>query len=130
MLQHIEHIAIAATAPAQLAQWYCTLLGFTMLRADDDSQTYFIGLAGGGVLEILPANKAMRIEHSADDAGIRHIALTVDDFDTAYQTLRNQGVDFVGPHYRAPDGKTRFDFFADPEGNLLQLVQREQPLLP
>jgi catechol 2,3-dioxygenase-like lactoylglutathione lyase family enzyme len=128
MVQRIEHIAIAATEPAQLAQWYCTLLGFTMLRADDDSRTYFIALAGGGVLEILPANEAVRVEHSADDAGIRHIALTVDDFEATYRMLQSQGVHFVGPHYLAPDGKTRFDFFADPEGNLLQLVYREQPL--
>ena len=111
MFQHIEHIAIAAAEPTTLAHWYCNLLGFSMLRADDESQTYFIGLAGGGVLEILPANAARRVEHAAADAGIRHIALAVDDFGAAYQALQDQGVHFVGPHYQAPDGKTRFDFF-------------------
>jgi catechol 2,3-dioxygenase-like lactoylglutathione lyase family enzyme len=128
MFKTIEHIAIAAADPAGLARWYCDTLNFRMAVADDESQTYFVSLANGGILEILPANERLRVEHRADDAGIRHIALAVDDFEPAYQTLRNQGVQFVGPHYRSPDGSTCFDFFPDPEGNLLQLVYRAQAL--
>lgn len=127
MIRSIEHIAIVAADPAALARWYCDTLGFKATLTDDVTQTYFVSLSGGGMLEIMPSNDHPPGDHAADDAGIRHIALAVDDFDKAYQALKNQGVDFVGPYRESPNG-TRFDFFPDPEGNLLQLLHRPHPL--
>ena len=127
MIKTIEHIAIVAADPATLARWYCDTLGFKIILADDASQTFFVSLSGGGVLEIMPSNGRSRIVHAADDAGIRHIALSVDDFQTAQQTLKDRGINFVGPYRESLSG-TRFDFFPDPEGNLLQLVHRPHPL--
>jgi predicted enzyme related to lactoylglutathione lyase len=54
--------------------------------------------------------------------------LAVSDFATIAQTLQAQGIHFIGPAYRSDDGGTQFDFFLDPEGNRLQLVQRARPL--
>ncbi|MCX6047724.1 MAG: VOC family protein, partial [Chloroflexi bacterium] len=54
MLKLIEHIAIAAADPGVLAQWYCDTLGFSLLVAAPESQTYFVALPGGGILELIP----------------------------------------------------------------------------
>ena len=126
MIQALEHLAIAAADPMALAEWYCATLGFDMLVAAPESQTYFVGLPGGGIIEILPIVGAATSPPAT--AGLHHLALTVDTFDSVYQQLLGQGVRFTGPAYRSPDGTTQFDFFTDPEGNRLQLVYRAQPL--
>ena len=127
MIQSIEHVAVVADDPRALAEWYCETLGFEMVVSREESQTYFIGLSGGGVLEILPSNQSGRTDHDARDAGIRHIALTVDNFDAVHQRLPERGVVFAGPKLELPDG-TQMDFFPDPEGNFLQLIRRPQAL--
>jgi len=126
MIKALEHLAIAATDPAALADWYCATLGFAMLVASPESQTYFVGLTGGGIIEILPVVGAATSQPAT--VGLHHLALAVDAFDAAYAQLLAQGVRFTGPAYRSPDGSTQFDFFTDPEGNRLQLVCRAQPL--
>ena len=128
MLKLIEHIAIAASDPASLARWYCDTLGFTMLVAAADSQTYFVGLPGGGILEIIPVAPQAKMDPVTHNIGIHHIAFAVADFAAAYQGLQAKGIQFIGPHYEAPDGGTSLDFFIDPEGNRLQLVYRRQAL--
>ncbi len=127
MIKAIEHIAIVAADPAPLARWYCDTLGFEIANASEENRTYFLRLPEGGILEILPSNDRAPVDHAGDDAGIRHIALTVEDFPAAYQVLEDRGVTFVGPSHASPTG-TRFDFFPDLEGNLLQLVYRPEPL--
>lgn len=127
MLKRIEHIAIAAADPTALARWYCDTLGFQLLIAAEESRTYFVGLPGGGIFEIMPAMPTP-LTSTTHETGYHHIALAVDNFDTAYQKLQARGVRFVGPRYQSPDGGTHFDFFTDPEGNRLQLVYRARAL--
>ena len=127
MIRSIEHIAIVAADSGTLARWYCDILGFETILENDESQTYFLRLPGGGILEFLPSNDWAPAVCAADDAGIRHIALKVDDFDSACRTLEERGAAFVGPYRETPAG-TRFNFVADPEGNLLQIVYRPEPL--
>lgn len=128
MFKLIEHIAIAATKPDELAHWYCDTLGFSMLLAAPESQTYFVSLPGGGILEIIPVGPQTNLEPVPHTIGIHHIALAVTDFAAAYHALQAKGIQFIGPHYEAPDGSTCLDFFTDPAGNRLQLVYRQQPL--
>ena len=127
MIRSIEHVAIVAADSKSLARWYCDVLGFEMILENEESRTYFVRLPGGGILEFLPSNDRTPSVCAADDAGIRHIALKVDDFDSARRMLEDRGAGFVGP-YRETSAGTRFDFAADPEGNLLQIVYRPDPL--
>lgn len=128
MIKGIEHIAIAAHDPAKLAQWYCDTLDFTILVAAADGRTYFVTLPGGGIVEIISIAPPAQGEPVTHGTGLHHLALAVADFAEAAAALQSRGVQFIGPAYRSPDGGTQFDFFTDPEGNRLQLVQRKQPL--
>jgi len=132
MINSIEHIAIAASDPGTLADWYCDVLGFTLIVASAESKTYFVGLPNGGMVEIIAVDPAAQDATASQAAnhtvGLHHLALSVDDFAHASQALQTRGVRFIGPAYRSEDGGTQFDFFRDPEGNRLQLVQRTHPL--
>jgi glyoxylase I family protein len=57
------------------------------------------------------------------DRGLRHLAFTVADVETARDTLRREGCTTLSEPVTAPDGKARLFFARDPEGNLMEIVQ-------
>ena len=60
------------------------------------------------------------------DAGIRHLAMLVNDFDAAYARLKELGVTFLSDAQTVSGNSTVF--FADGDGNILHLLHRQQPL--
>ena len=123
MLVGIEHTAIASPDPRKLAQWYVETLGFVINY--DSGKTFFIKAPDGSMIEIITsegglAPKAMK------DAGLRHLALTVSDYDAAIAQLTAKGVSLLGEPIVNADLKVAF--FTDPEGNFLHIIQRQKPL--
>ncbi len=127
MITALEHVAIVSVDPGALADWYTVTLNFEVLSKDEDSSTYFLGVPGGGIFEILPANDRFRPEATDDDAGIRHVAFTVDEFEPTCQELRRRGIEFSRMAVGSPE-ETQMAFFPDPEGNIMQIVRRPKPL--
>jgi len=120
----VEHVAMASPNPLALAQWYVDHLAFRIIH--EYSGNYFIKAPNGAVLEIIPA-QGDRIESKMFDPGLRHIAISVKDFDAAYSSLLSSNVRFLGEPYSMPQGH-RLVFFSDSEGNILHLIQRAHPL--
>jgi catechol 2,3-dioxygenase-like lactoylglutathione lyase family enzyme len=77
------------------------------------------------MLEIIPS-EGTPAPQKMKDPGIRHLAILVDDFDSAHAQLKKYGVKFLTEPY-ANQGN-RLVFFADGDGNILHLIQRERPL--
>ena len=77
------------------------------------------------MLEIIPSEGG-RSEQKMKDPGIRHLAILVDDFDADQERLRKAGIEFLTQPVNVKGN--RLVFFADCDGNLLHLVQREKPL--
>lgn len=123
MFRGLEHTAIASPDPQALAGWYVAKLGFVINYEYDGN--YFVKAPNGAMLEIIPA-EGERGSNRMRDPGLRHLAVLVDDFDAAHQRLRESGVQFLGEPY-ANQGN-RLVFFADADGNILHLIQREKPL--
>jgi glyoxylase I family protein len=119
----IEHFAIASPNPRRLAEWYIDNLEFEMTF--EYAGNYFIEAKNGSLIEIIPA-EGVREDAQMRSPGMRHIAISVDDFDAGYNQLKEQGVRFEGEPY-VNDGN-RLVFFKDADGNLLHLIQRAKPL--
>ena len=129
MIKGIEHIGIAASDTTALANWYCETLGFRIVsRSDDTPPSYFVAAPNGTMLEIISAEGAPRTEHDPRDPGIRHICIGVEDFEETVAELEQKGVTFTGAVIDLPGGGNVL-FFTDPEGNLLHLVHRPEPLV-
>jgi catechol 2,3-dioxygenase-like lactoylglutathione lyase family enzyme len=124
MIQGIEHVAIASPDIAALAAWYVQTLGFEIVYQSPNA--IFVKAADGSLIEII---------HSEGDPGartlktpgIRHLALTVTEFDAVYANLKAKNVDFVSEPQESKGNKVVF--FTDPEGNFLHLLQRAKPLV-
>lgn len=123
MIQGIEHTAIAAFDVASLAAWYVDVLGFVEVYRSTNA--IFVRAANGTMIEMIHA-QGDRSEAGMKTPGIRHLALTVADFDAAYSELRTRNVSFLGEPQESKGNRTVF--FTDPEGNILHLLYRPAPL--
>lgn len=124
----VDHVAIAATDPDSLTRWYCEHLGLEVLFHNGQTPgTYLIGGDTGGMVEIMPDNGADRAVHQPHDPGIRHIAFRVTSLDDTYAALEGKVLGLMPPAPAAGGG--RIAFFHDPEGNLVQIVERERGLV-
>ena len=77
------------------------------------------------MIEIIPS-QGERAETQPRTPGLRHLAISVADFDTAYRHLQSRCVKFTGEPY--VNQGNRLVFFNDLDGNLVHLIQREQTL--
>jgi glyoxylase I family protein len=123
MFTGIEHFAIASPNPRRLADYYVDTLEFEITF--EYAGNYFIQAKNGALIEIIPS-EGDRPESAVRTPGMRHIAISVTDFDAAYNQLKGQGVVFVGDPYEVQGN--RLAFFKDPDGNLVHLIYREKPL--
>lgn len=119
----LEHTAIAARSPQALAHWYVDTLGFTINFEYDGN--FFVKAPNGAMLEIIPAEGGAP-ETAMRTPGLRHVAVMVENFDLAYDALKAKDVHFLGQPFG--NQGNRLVFFADCEGNILHLIQREKPL--
>ena len=127
MYNGIEHIAIAAKDTEGLCSWYQTVLGFSVAYDNKKSPpTCFVRLGNGSLIEILPAGEGALTQKGTSDPGINHIAIAVDEFEKAVEDLESKGV--VVENIREASGGVKVGFFRDPEGNLLQIIYRPNPL--
>jgi glyoxylase I family protein len=123
MFLGLEHTAIASPDPKRLADWYVQHLDFRINFTYDGN--YFVRAADGSMLEIIPS-VGERAPQQMKDPGIRHLAVSVDNFDAAAQELKKRKVVFLGEPFTTQGN--RLVFFSDCDGNILHLIQRERPL--
>jgi len=120
----IEHIAIPASDPLALKDWYSRVLGAREIFNNGQTPpTCLLALPGGGWFEIYAAEGVPDNCDNNKLAGFRHVALRVASIDTARAELEKRGVKF-SEEIRPAAGGGRVLFFADLEGNLLHLVER------
>ena len=125
MVKGIEHIAIAARDTATLKDWYARLFDFRQVY-DNGKGTYFLKAQDGSMIEFIKATDET-VKPSEKALGIRHLAIAVEDFEGMVDILSKENVEVVAAPVIAPNGIKTF-FFRDPEGNILHLISRPQPL--
>jgi len=125
MVTGIEHIGIAARDTTALKDWYIRLFDFKQVY-DNGKGTYFLKAQDGSMIEFIKAsNEADKPVEKA--MGLRHLAIAVGDFEGMVDILTKEKVEVVTPPAEGSNGVKTF-FFRDPEGNILHLIFRPQPL--
>jgi len=123
MFNGLEHTAIASPDPGKLAQWYVDHLGWVINYTY--AGNYFVKAPDGSMLEIIPSEGGAP-ETTMKTPGLRHLAIKCGNFDQAYAQLQQRGVRMLTEPYNLQGN--RLVFFADGDGNLLHLIEREKPL--
>ena len=90
-----------------------------LLHPEDGYRVELLCRAGGSSSD-RPANPA----EAALRHGLGHVAYAVDDLEAEHDRLLGLGARPVMPPQPAPEPGVRMAFLADPDGNLIELLQR------
>ncbi len=123
LITGIDHPAIAVSDVTTVSAWYCRVLGYAVHSRDDTKPVQLLQAPDGTFLEVMPQLAQPRPARECCTPGHSHLALRVSDFDQAVAWLTGQGVVWMGDEVKAMGGG-RLRSFADPDGNMLQIVQR------
>jgi len=118
----VDHPAIAAKEVEKLAKWYCNVLGYEIIAITAKPE-YIIKAPDGSFIEVLPIDDSPRPQRTVQTPGFSHLAFRVSDMDVAMAELDKHNVLWLGLEFQAAGGG-RIRSFTDPEGNMLQIVQR------
>lgn len=125
-IKQVHHIAIIASHYQTSKDFYCNILGFTLMgevyREARDSWKGDLALKGDYTIELFsfPVPPARPTQPEA--CGLRHLAFTVDDIEAAKNHLETHGV-ICEPIRIDPVTEKRYTFFSDPDGLPLELYQ-------
>ena len=118
----IDHPALAAKDVVALTKWYCDVLGYVVV-AQTDKPIFIIKAPDGTFIEMMPEDGTPPPVRTVSTQGWSHLALRVNDFDGAVAALDSHQVHWETAEFEAVGGG-RIRNFTDPEGNLLQIVER------
>ncbi|MEI2810199.1 MAG: VOC family protein [Nocardioides sp.] len=129
----LDHVGLTVGDLAAMTRWYADAFGLAVEFEFALDQFDFTGvmLRGGGYrVELLarvgsvPGLQAANPIEAALTRGFGHIAFDVPDVDTAYNALIAVGAtDRMSPR-PSPEPGVRMAYIADPEGNLIELLDR------
>lgn len=122
----IEHIAIFAKDTKALSNWYKDMFEGEIVY-DNGKGTYFVAFADKSMIEFCSASGENN-PTALEEAGIRHIAISTDDFDNLCKKVIESGVEILKPATVSDKGIGTI-FFRDIEGNILHLISRPTPLV-
>ncbi len=118
----LDHPAVAAENVDELAAWYCDVLGYERYHRND-KPVWILKAPDGTFIEIMPRDETPRPQRTTWSPGWSHLALRVSDLDAAMEELDRKNVSWAGEVIEAIGGG-RLRSFSDPDGNMLQIVQR------
>ena len=120
-----HHVAIVTSNVARLREFYVEVLGLPPVGGFAGQSIAFVD-AGTTLIEL--------VEEAGPDgdrrqSGWNHLALEVQDVESAYAELSARGIPFdVPPEKFPPEAPELYiAFLHDPDGNPIELVQRLRP---
>lgn len=118
----IDHPAVAAEDVDALSEWYVETLGYEKVFRHD-KPVWILRAHDGTLLEVMPRDETPRPERTTWTPGWSHVAIRVSDFEQAQAALTEKGVQWTGDEMNAIGGG-RVRNFVDPDGNMLQILER------
>lgn len=124
-IQAIHHIAIICSDYECSKQFYCDVLGATVIRETwrEHRSSYKLDLQlGNAQLELFSFPDPPPRPTRPEACGLRHLALAVDDLAACLTYLQTHGVAAEPIRLDELTGR-RFTFFQDPDGLPLELYE-------
>jgi lactoylglutathione lyase len=133
-LGSFDHVGLTVADLPAMTEWYCHALGLVVEFEFELDHVDFRGVMlrspAGYRVELLhrpgnePGLQAANPVEAALTRGFGHIALDVPSVDAAYDALVAAGAtDRMSPR-PSPEPGVRMAYVADPEGNLIELLDR------
>jgi glyoxylase I family protein len=136
----LDHVGLSVGDLDAQARWYSEAFGLSTTGFFEIPPLGLRGLFlvaaefGGLTLELLEreGSKAQPVARDQAESlltrGIRHLCVRVPDVDAAFERLIALGAAERMPPQPSPQPGVRMCFVADPEGNLIELIDRTHPV--
>lgn len=125
-LQAVHHIAIICSDYPRSKAFYTDVLGLQVIREvyreERDSWKLDLALGDLYIIELFSFPDPPARVSRPEAAGLRHLAFSVTDIESAVAQLQQKGVS-TEPIRTDPHTNQRFTFFADPDGLPLELYE-------
>jgi catechol 2,3-dioxygenase-like lactoylglutathione lyase family enzyme len=116
-LQRLDHVSLNVSDRTRSIAWYRDVLGLPQRNQPrEDAEPVFLG--DPGLQFGLFQAQSPAPEREPESAGLRHVALVVDDLDHAKDRLRAHEVSFSYEDH----GNARSLYFRDPDGHTIELT--------
>jgi lactoylglutathione lyase len=135
---HLDHVGLSVADLDAQSAWYSAAFGFTESTPFEVSTiglrgTFLVG-PNGFAIELLERAGSRPGIQAADQAealltrGYGHVCLRVANVDELHARLMAAGAAERMPPQAAPEPGVRMSFVSDPEGNLIELLDRSGPV--
>jgi len=118
----IEHLGLFSKDSESLKNWYIKLFGWKEVYTNAEKKTYFLKADDGVMIEFCLTSKDGG-SFEKDTEGLRHIAISVDNFDETVAKVKEIGAEIIDEASVNAKGIGTM-FFKDPDGNVLHLIYR------
>lgn len=123
-IKRLDNIGIAVSDIRRAIAFYTDVLGLEGQAGESDGSV----TVGDLSFYVFQTNKApapvgRTADYMNNPVGLDHLAFEVADIEQAGRDLEAKGVAFNGPLVGNP-GEFRYRGFADPDGNMLYIIQR------
>lgn len=126
MIKGVHHIAIICSDYQQSKKFYTERLGLTVVREvyrkERDSYKLDLALNDQYIIELFSFPNPPARPSRPEACGLRHLAFSVDDIESAIYTLNSKGIATEPIRVDEFTGR-RFTFFADPDGLPIELYE-------
>ena len=138
MTIHLDHVGLSVADLDAQAAFYCAAFGFVestpfAIPPLNLRGTFLVG-PNGLAIELLEREGSRPGIQAKDQAealltrGYGHVCLRVDDVDVLHARLLELGASERMSPQPAPEPGVRMSFVSDPEGNLIELLDRAGPV--
>jgi predicted enzyme related to lactoylglutathione lyase len=109
VIGRVSFVTIDANDPAQVAAFWCELLGTTVEETSDEGRFVFLAAAAGHILSFQRVPEAKTVKNRV------HLDVRVEDLEAATNAVRDLGGTWDGNELTLDDARWRT--LRDPEGN-------------
>lgn len=135
----LDHVGVSVADLSRSESFYRDLLGFDAVEdrfvlAQHGLRGVVLRNGAGARIELFEKQGAVArpaVSHPADGAALHgwfQAAFRAHDVEQEFSRLVSAGAAPVLAPFMAPDGQSRVAFIADPDGNLIELVERSGPI--
>lgn len=119
----VDHPAIAVDDLQAAVKWYHEVLGYEKFFELKEKNVWIIKAPDGTFIEMMQKDDTERPIRTVLTSGLSHLAFRVTNLKDAMAFLDSKGVKWLGDVAPAIGGGN-LRSFEDPDGNMLQIVQR------
>lgn len=132
---HIDHVGLSVADLDAQVEWYTKVFGFTTAREFEVAPIGLRGIflvdANGFAIELLQKQgssrnfKASNVAEGAMNQGFGHLCYRVDDVAAMNARMLEHGATQIMPVQESPEPGVTMAYLADPEGNLIEIIDRK-----